>query len=84
MSLPQLKKPEQPSAGELGIREEIHWFRLFSHTDRENVPYYCSDQEVSAIRKTSASGGLATRLGIPGEKLPSHQGKVLVPELSCL
>lgn len=35
MSLPQLKKPEQPSAEELGIREEIHWFRLFTHTQRK-------------------------------------------------
>lgn len=35
-----------------------------------DVPYYCSDQEVSAVRKTSASGGgLVTRLGTPGESL---------------
>lgn len=32
MSLSQLKKPEQPLAEELGIMEEIHWFRwLHTH-----------------------------------------------------
>lgn len=55
MSVFQLKKPEQPSAEELGIREEIHWFRLFTHTRKEKYlfwcPYYCSDQEVVAVRR---------------------------------
>lgn len=32
---PQLKKPEKPSAEELGIMEENHWFRLFTHTQKE-------------------------------------------------
>lgn len=47
MSLFQLRKPEQPSAEELSIREEIHWFRLFTHTRKEKYLfwclYYCSD-----------------------------------------
>lgn len=33
-SLPQLKKHEQASAEELGIRENIHWFRLFTHAQK--------------------------------------------------
>lgn len=31
----QRKKPEQPSAEELGIREEIHYFHLFTYTRKQ-------------------------------------------------
>lgn len=79
MGLPQLKKPEQPSAEELGIREEIHWFRLFTHAQKAKHLFWCPLQEVSATRKISASGG-----GLVGHKVGHSWGKTAFPPRESL
>lgn len=62
-SLPQLKKPEQPSAEELGIREEIHWFRLFTHAQKAKHLFWSPLKRFQPLERPVHLKGLSHKVG---------------------